>query len=83
MWTEHAIDILNRVNSEKNVNWDTECERDILAWFVMDNTDPAAFEAHCRQIADNDLDGLNFEDDDEEVEQNNYFRERLSEGESM
>ena len=51
-WPKNLCEIVNEIDEEFQVGWDTDSNISILTNFIEEHCDPALFTAHVRRIAE-------------------------------
>jgi hypothetical protein len=54
-WPKTAVEIVNEIDGELNVQWDTDANICVLTGFIEQHCDPETFAAYVRAVALEDL----------------------------
>jgi hypothetical protein len=54
-WSKEPVQIVNEIDNELGVEWDTDANIATLTQFIQENCDEAQFEAFVRKIAVEDI----------------------------
>ena len=50
-WPKSAVEIVNEIDDQYAVGWDTDANINILTSFIEEHCDPAAFKRHVKRMA--------------------------------
>ena len=53
-WPKNAVEIVNEIDDEFQMGWDTDSNITILTSFIEEHCDPVEFERHVRACAEED-----------------------------
>jgi hypothetical protein len=54
-WPKSAVEIVNEIDDEMQIGWDTDSNINILTGFIEEHCDPAEFAAFVRKCAESDI----------------------------
>lgn len=54
-WPKGAVEVVNEIDDEFSIGWDTDSNITILTSFIEDHCDPAAFAEHVREAAQREV----------------------------